>query len=115
MSVYWLGPTNLDFSLKAGRFIERSSNIDVYTSLTVTNVVLTESLDAVDCLEAVTGGGHQVRMKARHFILAGGGIETRGSSSRRTARWRPASATARGTSAASTWTILEAMSPRSRS
>ncbi len=75
VSVFWLGVFDLDFSLTIGKPVQHSKHIRVYLPLTVVNIRLTDSMDTVDCLEAITREGNQVRVKARQFVLAGGGIE----------------------------------------
>ena len=73
--VHWLKVGDLDFSLTIGRLIQRSKNITVYFSATITNIHLAKSLDFVDYIEASCQTGAQFKIKARQVILAGGGIE----------------------------------------
>lgn len=75
VSVYWMGIYNLDFSLTVGSFIEQSDNVNLYFSLTAVNVSLNDSLDAVDCIEALTKTKDKISVRAKQFIIAGGGIE----------------------------------------
>ena len=73
--VHWLKVGDLDFSLTIGKLVQRSKNIKVYFSVTVANIQLTESLDSIDYVEANSKSGKQFKVKARQFVLAGGGIE----------------------------------------
>jgi choline dehydrogenase-like flavoprotein len=75
VSVYWLHPKDLDFSLTVGRFITSSQTVSLYYSVTATNIVLDDALSAVSHIEAVSAAGAAIDVRAAHFVLAAGGIE----------------------------------------
>ena len=70
----WSLPTN--FGREYGQRIRRSQRVRLITGLTCTEVVCDESGSEVSSLEARSLGGKRVRIEARRYVLACGGLET---------------------------------------
>jgi choline dehydrogenase-like flavoprotein len=65
----------LRFGAVYGSRLRRSKNIAVYLNLSVTDVGLNRAGTAVEELSACTLSGKQVKIKAKRFVLACGGME----------------------------------------
>ena len=55
--------------------IEKSPNIRIYLNANATEIVTSEAGNRVECVAAATLNGNQLRIKARNFVLACGGLE----------------------------------------
>jgi choline dehydrogenase-like flavoprotein len=66
----------LRFGAVYRRQLQRSRNVSVYLNANVTDIQLNESGSRVEHCTAVSLGGATVRLRARRFVLATGGLET---------------------------------------
>jgi choline dehydrogenase-like flavoprotein len=66
----------LRFGKAFKRRLQASRNVRVCINASVTTIDLNAAGTAVDACTAVTLGGRTVRVKARHFVIACGGLET---------------------------------------
>ncbi|MDB2576647.1 GMC family oxidoreductase [Planctomycetota bacterium] len=73
--VFWLGALALDFSTTVGQLLRPSGEMNLYHSLSITNIALDAKLSSVASLDASTAEGRKFKIRAKHYILAGGGIE----------------------------------------
>jgi choline dehydrogenase-like flavoprotein len=70
----WSVPT--DFGRRYRAALERCEAITLVTHLTCTEIVRHAGFQAVERLEARTASGAPVRVRARRYVLAGGGLES---------------------------------------
>jgi choline dehydrogenase-like flavoprotein len=71
--VHFSPPTR--FGRTYARRFEASKNIATYLHTTATDIRLTANRGLVDGIEAAASAGNRFVIRARHFVLAGGGIE----------------------------------------
>ena len=70
------GKKPLRFGAAYRRQLQRSRNVSVYLNANVTDIQLNETGGRVDHCTAKSLGGATVRLRARRFVLAIGGLET---------------------------------------
>lgn len=71
--IYFSPPTR--FGRRYAKTLEQSQNVTVYLNATATDVRLDPNGNVVDVIEAATPIGNRFTIDARHYVLAGGGIE----------------------------------------
>jgi len=65
----------LNFGVEYKQLLENSKNISVYQNANALNIDLSEGSKSVDSIQLSTLGGKTGVVKAKHFVLACGGIE----------------------------------------
>jgi choline dehydrogenase-like flavoprotein len=65
-----------DFGLRYGERLRAAQEVRVFLHANVTSLALSPGADAVESLTARTLGGRRLTVRASHFVLATGGLET---------------------------------------
>ena len=64
-----------DFGARYGHRLKAAANTRVVLNANVTSICLNEAADRVDCLRVQTLAGRRLQARAKHFVLATGGLE----------------------------------------
>ena len=64
-----------DFGVAYRAELEGADNIDIYLNANLVDILTAEGGDSVSGLRVATLGGREFEVRAKHYVLAGGGIE----------------------------------------